>query len=184
VDGKPLYSSVLYNETSSHLILSAKESNDRSASRYLASLMALRFNRIHRELKYSRYIFIPIPSSKKADKRRGFAHTTRLSKLVARQAQEVHHVSVQTIALLAPHRPIADQSKLTARQRQKNMDGAYIANLNRNPGDFANHGIVLIDDLVTTGSTMREAIRALRTTGIEPDALLSACVAGHFLPIR
>jgi predicted amidophosphoribosyltransferase len=45
-------------------------------------------------------------------------------------------------------------------------------------------GIIVVDDLVTTGSTITEAIRALKVANFEPDALLSACVAGRFLRIR
>jgi len=67
---------------------------------------------------------------------------------------------------------------LTAAQRRENMSGA----LSSSPGQVRGaDGIILVDDLVTSGSTMGEALRALRAGSYEPDALLSACVAGRFL---
>jgi ComF family protein len=178
VHGKPLYSSLHYTESSAHLILSAKESNDRAAARYLAGLMAMRFTRIHREYGYERYVLIPIPSSKRADKRRGYAHMALLSRLVASEIMRTAGISCRSLSLLSPTRPIDDQSGLTARAREENIHGALWA---KNGVDLSGHGIVLVDDLVTTGSTMGEAIRALDAGGYAPDALLSACVAGRFL---
>jgi ComF family protein len=177
----PLYSALHYNEISSHLILAAKESNDRASARYLASLMAMRFSRIHRDLLCDRYLFIPIPSSKKADRRRGFAHTVVLSKLFAHEVERTLNLSCRVLPLLAPTRAIADQSGLTAQQRQRNIEGAFTAQSRVKRDKRGVEGIIVVDDLVTTGSTMGEAIRALKLASFEPSALLSACVAGRFL---
>jgi ComF family protein len=177
----PLYSALYYNETSSHLILAAKESNDRACARYLASLMAMRFSRIHRDLSFDRYLLIPIPSSRKADRRRGFAHTVVLSKLLAHEVERSIGLSCRVLPLLAPTRAIADQSRLTAQQRQRNIHGAFTAQSRVRSDRRGAEGIIVVDDLVTTGSTMGEALRALKLASYEPDALLSACVAGRFL---
>jgi ComF family protein len=177
----PLYSALHYNETSAQLILAAKESNDRASARYLASLMAMRFNRIHRDLPFDRYLFIPIPSSRKADRRRGFAHTVLLSKLLATEISRSIKVSCRVFPLLSPTRAIADQSRLTARERIANIHGAFIARKEGRGAQEGGEGIIVVDDLVTTGSTMGEALRALKAVSCEPVALLSACVAGRFL---
>ena len=177
----PLYSALHYNETSAHLILAAKESNDRASARYLASLMAMRFNRIRRDLPFDRYLLIPIPSSKKADRRRGFAHTLVLSQILAKEITRSMGVSCRVLPLLSPTRSIADQSGLNARERITNIQGAFLAHSKGKVARGRGEGIIVVDDLVTTGSTMGEALRALKVGFYEPDALLSACVAGRFL---
>ena len=174
----PLYAPLHYNETSAHLILAANENNDRACARYLASLMAMRFSRIHRDLQYGKYLLIPIPSSKKADKRRGYEHMVLLAKLVAKNISQELAIECTVSLSLSPVRHIEDQTGLTARERSSNIHRALIGKPKVPP---IGTGIILVDDLVTTGSTMGEAIRALKVVSCEPDALLSACVAGRFL---
>ena len=164
--GFTLYSSLHYNEAAANLILAAKESNERAAARYLA------------ELSYARYLLIPIPSSKAADKRRGYQHMVLLARLVAKKITIDHGVECSVAPVLVPARKIADQSGLNAAARLANMRGAFELKAGV---DLRGAGIILIDDLVTTGSTMGEALRALKMGRYEPDALLSACVAGRFL---
>ena len=182
--GVPLYSALQYNEAASHLILAAKENNDRTAAKYLAGLMAMRFGRMHRENSYDQYFFIPVPSTRAADYRRGFAHTVVLSKLVSQEIAREHGVRAEVQPFLIPARKVLDQSRLNARERAINLDHAFQVKKgreNRIRGVGPEVGIIVIDDLVTTGSTISEAIRALQRAHYEPSALLSACVAGRFL---
>jgi len=174
----PLYSALHYNEASSHLILAAKESNDRVAARYLAELMAMRFARLHREVAAENYALVPIPSAKAADRRRGFEHMPLLAKLLAKEIREQYGDICVVTPLLYPARKVVDQSQLTARERAANMKNAFGTKAGI---ALSSRGIILVDDLVTTGSTMGEALRALRVGRYEPVALLSACVAGRFL---
>ena len=176
--GLDLYSSLHYNEASAHLILAAKEDNDRAASHYLAELMAIRFSRVHRKLCRRSYLLVPVPSSRTADKRRGYEHMVILAKLAARRISTDYEVRCRVAPVLVPVRKVADQSRLTAAQRRENMSEALRLRPGLTRGD---EGIILVDDLVTSGSTMGEALRALRAGSYEPDALLSACVAGRFL---
>jgi ComF family protein len=178
IHGVDLYSALHYNEASAQLILAAKEDNDRAAARYLAELMSIRFIRVHRKLKRDSYSLLPVPSSRAADKRRGYQHMVILARLAARRISLDYGVSCQVEPVLSPVRKVADQSRLTAAQRRENMREA----LRLKPGKLrGEEGIILVDDLVTSGSTMGEALRALRLGSYEPDALLSACVAGRFL---
>jgi ComF family protein len=179
--GLGLYSALHYNEASAQLILAAKEDNDRAASRYLAELMANRFGRVHREMSRESYLLVPVPSSRAADKRRGYEHMVILAKLAARRISSDYEVRCRVAPVLVPARKVADQSRLTAAQRRENMSGALLLRPGQVRGDGGDEGIILVDDLVTSGSTMGEALRALRAGSYEPDALLSACVAGRFL---
>ncbi len=174
----PLYSALHYSEASAHLILAAKESNDRVAARYLAELMAMRFARLHREVTADSYALVPIPSAKAADYRRGYEHMLLLARLLSKRIKEEYGDICVVTPLLYPARRVADQSQLTARERAANMKNAFGVKAGI---DLSGRGIILVDDLVTTGSTMGEALRALRAGRYEPVALLSAGVAGRFL---
>ncbi|CAB4820951.1 unannotated protein [freshwater metagenome] len=75
--------------------------------------------------------------------------------------------------ILFHKRRVQDQSGLNAQQRMQNLVGAFgVENRARIYGD-----IVLIDDVVTTGSTLREASRALSAGGLKVSAAITACVA-------
>jgi predicted amidophosphoribosyltransferase len=142
--------------------------------------MAMRFARLHREIGAESYLLAPIPSSRAADFRRGFAHMQVLAKLVAQSIHSEYHLPCNVAPLLIPTRKVADQSALNARERALNMNQAFTVNPKiRIPRSGA--GIIVVDDLVTTGSTVAEAIRALKVANFEPVAVLSACVAGRFL---
>ena len=57
------------------------------------------------------------------------------------------------------------QSSLSSREeRQKNVVGAYVA---VNEDKIKGQRILLIDDILTTGATLREAARVLREAGAE-----------------
>ncbi len=194
IANRALYSSFNYGEVASDVILAAKESHDRACAKYLAERMAISFARIANELPRRSYVLVPIPSSRAADRRRGFAHTKILTSLLikaiesrlVRERQESHEAwEVRTLDLLMPARRVSDQTLLTAPERARNMSGAFSLRTDLirrheqslKPGP----GIILVDDLVTTGSTMNEGMRALRSGSLEPVAMLSACVAGRFL---
>lgn len=56
----------------------------------------------------------------------------------------------------------SDQKGLGAEEREKNIKGVF-----RYTGDLSGKTVVLIDDIVTTGATLRECIRVLRNAGAE-----------------
>ena len=75
--------------------------------------------------------------------------------------------------ILFHQRRVRDQSGLNAKERKMNLVGAFgVEKIARIYGD-----IVLIDDVVTTGSTLREARRALSACGLKVSAAITACVA-------
>lgn len=96
--------------------------------------------------------FVPVPTMKAAFRRRGY----RVPDVLIRCAGESPHR-----ALLAARRR-ADQRGLTAGERARNVEGSMRAH--RGGGGSP---VVLVDDVVTTGSTLDEGARALRAAGYE-----------------
>jgi hypothetical protein len=56
----------------------------------------------------------------------------------------------------------SDQKGLAAEEREKNIKGVF-----KYSGDLTGKTVVLIDDIVTTGATLRECVRVLRNAGAE-----------------
>lgn len=102
----------------------------------------------------------PVPSRPAALRERGYDHTLRLADGVARQLRGLGWTAVAS-PLLTVQRRVADQGELDARGRVANLRHAYLARGAPPPGCH----VVVVDDVITTGSTLVEAARALRAGG-------------------
>ena len=102
------------------------------------------------------YDFIlPIPIHKKRLRERGFNQATLLADGIAK----AEGVPVLTETLVRKRHTIA-QSSLDKEARQQNIVGAFDI---RNPDVIRGKRLLLIDDVFTTGATIREAVSELWT---------------------
>ncbi len=105
-------------------------------------------------------ILVPVPSARPVVRRRGHDPLLRLSREAAawlrRQGRQV---SVARL-LQTVHQP-ADQAGLGTQARHANLSGAMRARAPARAGP-----VVVVDDVVTTGATVREAQRALEVAGV------------------
>lgn len=105
---------------------------------------------------------VPVPSSAAAVRSRGRDATAAIAVGAARRLRPGRPVRV--VRLLRPVRRLADQSGLTATQRQVNLAGAYRVRRTRSPPTGQ---VIIVDDLVTTGASIAEATRALTAAGYD-----------------
>lgn len=123
-------------------------------------------------------VLCPVPSSPRAVRERGFDHSWRLARAVARQLRS-QGMAVSPRRLLQPARATADQAGLTSAQRAENLRGA----LRARPGTGAR--VVIVDDVITTGATLAEATRALESAGHDViGAAVLAATVRRFSPGR
>lgn len=113
-------------------------------------------------------VLVPVPSAARAVRERGFDATAAMARAAARRLQPRYRISVVTALVQA--RGVRDQSGLDARSRQANLAGGF-----RLRDRVLDRPVVLVDDLVTTGSSLTEAARVLHRAGI--DVLGAATVA-------
>ena len=100
-----------------------------------------------------------VPVSKKRKAERGYDQ----SYLLAREMCRRWDTQPETMLQKTKNNPA--QSSLSSREeRQKNVVGAYTA---VNEDKIRGRRILLIDDILTTGATLREAARVLRAAGAE-----------------
>jgi len=170
VDRLPIAWAADYSAKTSRVILSAKEDNHRPSQLILAQALdrALASAKAESWWEGERPIqLIPIPSPQRNNRTRGYFHLRKVARLM--------QVKVNFLELLEITRSVSDQSTLNSRQRSSNLAGAYQVR----PGIRMESGgaVVIFDDLITTGSSLREAVRALKVAKISPEFAISACAS-------
>jgi predicted amidophosphoribosyltransferase len=120
---------------------------------------------------------VAIPSRRSATRKRGRNFLSEITSEVARVSDK--RISFIDTQLLVHSRSVKDQSALNSKQRLSNISGALFV-----PSKFkarigtGNIGpLIIVDDLITTGATLAEAIRALRAAGFEVKGAVTGAVA-------
>jgi len=168
VDGMtfPVYSAVAYSPVAQRVLLGAKESALHDADRLILQALTHSLAYFYSEVGIAD--LVPIPSRKKNTRKRG-------RDFILEQTSEVSRDPlVQVRAILSHSRMVKDQSTLNSRTREINLSQSMrCANLEGS----ANIPVIIIDDLVTSGATLREAGRALHGAGYNVIGAVTACVA-------
>lgn len=100
---------------------------------------------------------VPVPLHRARRRDRGFNQ----SRLLARDLAKSRGIRVLGGALVKA-RNAPPQAGLRAAERERNVVGAYVA---RRPDRVRGRTLVLVDDVTTTGATLRECARALMQAG-------------------
>lgn len=160
-----VHSAVIYSPTASKILLAAKENGLKGADTLITDSIVHVLERATFDQHNIR--LVPIPSSASARRRRGRSFIVDIAMRVGEET------SLGVSDALELTRKVRDQSGLHAKARSANMEGAFA--LKR--GVFPRGDLILIDDVVTTGATLREAARALTCKGFHVLGSVTACVA-------
>lgn len=109
-------------------------------------------------------VFVPVPLYKSRLRKRGYNQAEVLAKgLVKRMANETI-IMQDCLERVKETRP---QYGLTQKERVVNMDGAFVVRQDFEKNLENAQIVILVDDIVTTGTTMREAARVLKRAGVK-----------------
>lgn len=108
-------------------------------------------------------LLVPVPSRRAVVRRRGHDPLLRTTRRAAARLRE-GGLDVTVRRLLVQRGPVRDQATLGAAGRAANLAGSMSA-LRLRAADLRGT-VVVVDDVLTTGSTVREAQRALERAGL------------------
>lgn len=104
-------------------------------------------------------LFVPIPLSAKKQKSRGYNHAELLAKGLGKQL----HIPV--VNILKRIKDTKPQFGLKRDERKKNIQGAFVIHEKEQKKTSKKQTIILVDDILTSGSTMLEAAKILKKEG-------------------
>ena len=99
-------------------------------------------------------VLIPVPLHKRRQRERGYNQ----SELLAREVSKGVCIPLETLTLLRTENTPPQVSMSGIEERRRNIEGAFECAM-----DMAGRNVLLVDDVVTTGSTMFACAAALKT---------------------
>lgn len=146
--------SVLYEKTMKLLIYKLKYDNDRLIANDFALLLGNALEAINQVFPVESCILVPIPLSRWRKLKRGFNQ----SELLAEKLSTRTNVPVKT-NLLSRKKHTKAQHNLSREERSANLLDAFKCHIE------VPDNLLLVDDIHTSGSTLREAARTLIASG-------------------
>ena len=168
IEGLTIYSSIRYSPIARSILLNAKESSLKIADELIIEALLNCLKRLPSQVIRSA-VLIPIPASKRAIRKRGRDFLFETTKELSLRS------GIPFASGMFIERRLLDQSGLSAADRKRNISGAFA--FKGSISEIPKGEILLVDDLVTTGSTLLEAKRALNKSGITVNRAITACVA-------
>lgn len=159
-----------YAGTGGALVRRLKFHSDRAAARLLTAAMVETVRGpLLGELR--RAVVVPVPLSRRRRRQRGFDQAAMLAGGVAAALCLELGVGV-----LRRCRDTLPQGDPRVTNRERNLAGAFAV---ARPRRVRGRTVLLVDDVLTSGSTVRTCARALRQVGCDKVVVLTACRARH-----
>lgn len=139
-----------YEGTLKAIIHALKYDGRRSLAPRLAQLMRVR----HPDLLASAVAAVPVPLHTSRRRDRGFNQAEDLAR----------YLGIPVVRALRRSRRTSIQAELPSALRAANVHGAFTAT--RRAAELAGRGVVVVDDVSTTGATLEACATALKQAGI------------------
>lgn len=156
---KDLYFAATYqNKFLQNLILQFKyEPFVKELAKPLSSLIITHFQLMVNPPNFSDFLLVPVPQSKKKFKIRGFSPAEEIGKALS------NSLKIPLVSdCLMKIKETAPQVELSDEERRENVKGVFFC---QNQDKIKNRKILLLDDVYTTGSTMEECAKVLKSSG-------------------
>ena len=139
------------------LIHLLKYGNKPIVGNYLGNLFAEKYRNDLYELKISAIVPVPLYHSKKAE--RGYNQSYHFAKGISR----ILGIKINSSTVVRT-RKTETQTHLTREERNKNVEKAFRIKSN---SKLDGKNILVVDDVITTGSTINECTKIIKSAGAE-----------------
>ncbi len=102
-------------------------------------------------------VIVPVPLHWKKKQKRGFNQSELMAKKICNKLSLP--ISINNLHRV---KNTMSQTQLSRLQRQKNVFGAFKV---KKPGKFTEKNVLLVDDVLTTGTTASECVKSLKNSG-------------------
>lgn len=138
---------------------------------FLGELIGKELEKVYKENINEFDHIVPVPLYKTKLRERGYNQ----SDFLCTGLSNILNVEV-TNDLVIRTRHTKSQTKLTPKERTENVKDAFEIN-NKLRGTIVNKKIILVDDVITTGSTLNEVIKVLREEKVSKTFVITAAMA-------
>ncbi|MET7769737.1 ComF family protein [Nocardia sp. NPDC005366] len=170
--GVPCWALGPYSGPARRAVLATKERGRRDLAEPLGYALATALGRLRAPGRP--LILVPAPSRRAAARRRGGDPVLRTARVAARSLRDS-----QVVPMLRVWWGVRDSVGLTSGERQRNLrdriHAVPILGARASYTGFAE--VVVVDDVLTTGATARESVRALERIGYSVRGVVVTCAA-------
>lgn len=143
------------------LLIALKFHGELGYGRVLSGLLVSTFER---HLGKSRFdLIVPVPMHEARLRQRGFNQSVELARGLAKR-----HRTALVCSALSRSKNTPPQAGLSRKDRQSNLQGAFRASGRR----MAGKNVLLVDDVYTTGATVKACVSAIRKAGADGVSVL------------
>lgn len=168
--GVPVFSLGRYAGSRRQAIVALKENGRTDLIAPLAHVLA---TGIHHLLTWGMVelplTIVPAPTRRQAARRRGGDPVTRLAT-----AAVAAHPDITVMTALRMKALVRDSVGLSTAARERNIAGRVVMTAKNIPLET---DVLVVDDIITTGSTARESVRVLQTAGARVTGVLALAAA-------
>ncbi|SDX74542.1 hypothetical protein SAMN05421504_103688 [Amycolatopsis xylanica] len=170
----PVYALAAYRGVARRLVLAYKERGRRDLAPALGAALARAVPSLPGTSDGAAWL-VPVPSKASVSRMRGGAHMGRLARWCARELGERGWRAAVAPALRLDPR-VRDAVGLGGRERAANLAGKV--RLRERGQAPPGSGVILLDDVITSGATAAACVRALALGGMHVAAVLTLTAAG------
>lgn len=165
--GVPVFALAEYSAPLDQVLIAHKERANWQLATPLGERLAVVIQLLQAD--HQRIEVVPVPSSAKAIRQRGYDHSQALARAAIRTIAPQCNNRLRVVRRLARGVPVGDQTAMDRTDRWRNQSGTMRARAGVHP-------VVVVDDICTTGATLHEAVHRLQGAGCQ---VIGCAVLAH-----